>query len=381
MPSALLIMIPIRTLSRAKYSFSLEWHLGAVAQDKRSDLGIRNALSIAFMPSQISLKHVIWAVDVFEQNTKMQRLAARALKELVKRTHAKVDLVYVLKLDESDLSIAGGFSQPSRAKEVAAEALRRMIADCGFDQKKNEITGQVLSQDTVSLGFDHRVDPLVEYVKNVGADSILVSTHGRTGIRRVLLGSFAEMLLLRSPVPVFTIGPKIKRVYSCQRLIFPTDLSPSSKFLFKKVVKMARELSSHLYLYHCASNPVEPILQSGIYLLSGSWVPLYPNFGDDIDQKIRRVQAWTRWALMQGVYTEYIIHATTGSLSEAINSIAKEKKAGLILLEKQSGPISSALLGSIVRQVVRHSPCPVLTLKPFQVADEKHVDETTKKAA
>ncbi len=40
-----------------------------------------------------------------------------------------------------------------------------------------------------------------------GADLIILGTHGRTGVKRLLLGSVAEKVLRESPVPVLTVRP------------------------------------------------------------------------------------------------------------------------------------------------------------------------------
>ena len=48
---------------------------------------------------------------------------------------------------------------------------------------------------------------IVEYSREHGADLIALSTHGRSGLRRVLLGSVAEEILRRSHVPVLLFPP------------------------------------------------------------------------------------------------------------------------------------------------------------------------------
>lgn len=48
-------------------------------------------------------------------------------------------------------------------------------------------------------------DAVIESAKEVLADLIIVGTHGRTGLPRVLLGSVAEKIVRRSPVPVLTV--------------------------------------------------------------------------------------------------------------------------------------------------------------------------------
>jgi nucleotide-binding universal stress UspA family protein len=48
---------------------------------------------------------------------------------------------------------------------------------------------------------------IVEFAQHGAYDLIVMSTHGRTGIAHALLGSVAERVVRRSPVPVLTIRP------------------------------------------------------------------------------------------------------------------------------------------------------------------------------
>ena len=48
-------------------------------------------------------------------------------------------------------------------------------------------------------------DRIIATVEQVGADLVVIGTHGRTGIRRALMGSIAERVVRLSPVPVLTI--------------------------------------------------------------------------------------------------------------------------------------------------------------------------------
>lgn len=46
---------------------------------------------------------------------------------------------------------------------------------------------------------------IIEYAAENGFDQIVVGSHGRTGAQRVLLGSIAERVVRRSPVPVTVV--------------------------------------------------------------------------------------------------------------------------------------------------------------------------------
>jgi universal stress protein A len=46
---------------------------------------------------------------------------------------------------------------------------------------------------------------ILRVVRTEGADLIVMGTHGRTGLRHLLLGSVAEAITRHAPCPVFTL--------------------------------------------------------------------------------------------------------------------------------------------------------------------------------
>lgn len=51
-------------------------------------------------------------------------------------------------------------------------------------------------------------DRIVDSAEKLGADLIVIGTHGRRGVPRFVLGSVAEKVVRLSPVPVLTVGPE-----------------------------------------------------------------------------------------------------------------------------------------------------------------------------
>jgi nucleotide-binding universal stress UspA family protein len=56
----------------------------------------------------------------------------------------------------------------------------------------------------VRVGYDTAAE-IVAAARDHGADLIAMTTHGRSGLRRLLFGSVAEIVLRRSPIPVFLV--------------------------------------------------------------------------------------------------------------------------------------------------------------------------------
>jgi nucleotide-binding universal stress UspA family protein len=62
---------------------------------------------------------------------------------------------------------------------------------------------------TVQVEFsDDTAQAIVAAAQSLGVDAIALATHGRSGLRHVVMGSVAEAVTRQSPVPVIVIGPQ-----------------------------------------------------------------------------------------------------------------------------------------------------------------------------
>lgn len=60
-------------------------------------------------------------------------------------------------------------------------------------------------ETTVRIEVGAAVETVLEAAEQVGADLIVVGTHGRTGFAHLVLGSVAERIVRRAQVPVLTV--------------------------------------------------------------------------------------------------------------------------------------------------------------------------------
>lgn len=80
-------------------------------------------------------------------------------------------------------------------RESGQKQLAKLAAD--------EVRGAVATDTTVRVGSPAR--EIVEAARSLLADLIVISTHGRTGLKHVFLGSVAEHVVQRAPCPVFVV--------------------------------------------------------------------------------------------------------------------------------------------------------------------------------
>ncbi|WP_380680192.1 universal stress protein [Salinigranum sp. GCM10025319] len=81
-----------------------------------------------------------------------------------------------------------------------AEAEVRSVLDRASDRAKN--AGVALKTELV---YGSPARAIVEYAADNDVDQIIVGSHGRQGVSRVLLGSVAETVVRRSSVPVTVV--------------------------------------------------------------------------------------------------------------------------------------------------------------------------------
>ncbi len=99
---------------------------------------------------------------------------------------------------------------PARVVEYKSQAVDYAVAEAraGLAQYEHLIPGDVEWDVRVTVK-DDAAAAILETAREIGADAIVVGTHGRTGLRRALMGSTAEAVIrhARQPVLVVPTGP------------------------------------------------------------------------------------------------------------------------------------------------------------------------------
>lgn len=114
---------------------------------------------------------------------------------------ATLYLLHVLEHRPSGIDPIVGWVRPD-VTELYEEAMQRLSALIPQNWPKD-----VAIECAVVAGTP--ATEIVRFAKEKGADMIIVGTHGRTGLRRVLMGSTAESLLREAPCQVLVVKPHV----------------------------------------------------------------------------------------------------------------------------------------------------------------------------
>jgi nucleotide-binding universal stress UspA family protein len=109
-------------------------------------------------------------------------------------------LLHVVAEDPATRAGRGDAAARTRRQALAAEHERYL-------REREEQIADPLVTVEVPVRFGNPVDEILACAREVGAQLIAMTTHGRTGLRRLVFGSVAAAVLQRSPVPVALYRP------------------------------------------------------------------------------------------------------------------------------------------------------------------------------
>jgi nucleotide-binding universal stress UspA family protein len=143
--------------------------------------------------SAFRLKRILVPIDFSECAKKALRYAI----PLAKQHEAALTLLYVVPVN-SAMGESGGIDYAALETEMRSSG-EKELSTLAVDEVRGEVP-----TDTLVCTGSPRLE-IIEAAKSLPADLIVISTHGRTGLKHVLLGSMAEALVLRAPCPVLVV--------------------------------------------------------------------------------------------------------------------------------------------------------------------------------
>jgi nucleotide-binding universal stress UspA family protein len=129
----------------------------------------------------------------------------RALNEAIrmaKLANARLTAVYVL--DQSAAFTYAGACDPHLLTDAARQVGRSLLDEAREKMTALSVVGDTEIIETQGIAEDI-ASCLSRCVEDRGADLVVMGTHGRRGMRRMVLGSVAERFVRHSPCPVLLV--------------------------------------------------------------------------------------------------------------------------------------------------------------------------------
>jgi nucleotide-binding universal stress UspA family protein len=294
------------------------------------------------IPVGVGIHNVLIATD-FSQHSDIALHFGLSLAQLY---GARVEIVYVLPTDEYVLS-------GPEALYAASEAARRDLLDFKSRLHKLGSAGEY-ADCQVRMLEGPVAESLLQWAGERKADLIVVGTHGRGGLGKVILGSVAENIFRHSPIPVLTVGPGIQRhrgISHIHHILAPTDLTSGSHPALEYACTLAQEHNSQLTVLHVVEHAAE------VTSLDPQRVK------ERIRERMVELVGQLAGRVLAG-RIDVCYRVEFGSVAPAILRVAAEIDSDFILAGvRRSSGVLDRFLWPIAYELVRSAPCPVLTIR------------------
>jgi nucleotide-binding universal stress UspA family protein len=193
------------------------------------------------------------------------------------------------------------------------------------------------------------------------ADLVVIGTHGRSSVERMVIGSIAERVLRAAPCPVLTVpraAPEAMPIAAgvFKRILCPTDFTPASHQALQWALAFAQEADAELLVLHV----FEALLAPEHDAFPRSALSAYRRSYEDwavarLHESVPEAsRAWCRVRELIGagsVHREIVHAAATHDCDVIAMGVGKARGVG------------DRVFGSTTQQVVRTAECPVLTVR------------------
>ncbi len=194
---------------------------------------------------------------------------------------------------------------------------------------------------------------ITDAVTEYDCDLVIMGTHGRRGLNRLLTGSVAQEVVHHSPVPVLTTRAAKGGSSIPHKMLAAVDFSETSLVAVDWAANLAEGVDGEVTLLHV----FEPLTYPDFYVLES---PIEDR--EDIkDHCLDSLSAIANERLAKVPSTVAVIH---GHVAQSISSYAHDNDHDLVVLATNGlSGLSHAVLGSVAERTVRLSMVPVLTAR------------------
>jgi len=237
------------------------------------------------------------------------------------------------------------FLEPD-AVRTAVDDARRELEKLALDLRRQGISENVEIKVVVEAGDLAEILP--QAVKDLDLGLIVVGTHGRTGWRKAILGSVAEIIVGQASCPVLSVGPSADRTriqeFGPENILLAIEASALSQLAEMYAFSLASKYGSRLTVVDVLEN------RSGRVLAKVS--------------QMECCEPERRATILDKTSTKpEQLPTEIGAESDLILQVADQSAADLIVLAVPAGHrFASRFQSTSSYQILCSAPCPVLSV-------------------
>ena len=287
-------------------------------------------------PTRIAIQNIMVATD-------FSACADSALKYAVGLANRYRSALYTVNVLPHTPFVESADVDPEKIRR-SAEC--RMATIAGSELFKGITHSELIREGEVA-------NVLSDLVRQNHIDLIVLGTEGRTGLRKFLLGSVAEVVFRTAECPVLTLGPHASRDLggNVRHIIFATDFGPESVEGLPHALSLAEEHRARLTLLHVA--------HEARFVGPEGAMPMMTPYEEvaSCEQKLRELirnepPLWQE--------PEYLVQF--GEPAETTLRIAAKDVDLIVLGVKRSALLTKHLGSGVAYRIVCEAPCPVLSV-------------------
>ncbi len=196
---------------------------------------------------------------------------------------------------------------------------------------------------------------------------VVVGTQGRTGVRRLLIGSVAEEVVRHSRRPVMVVGPLAQEREAALpgqkqlKILVPTDLGKNSRPAELYALSLATRLGAGVTLFHCLWDTINTVLVNSAYSGMAPF-DLDSLFEESRADAVATMKQKAGYVQQHDVPCRYKIEEKALTSQCAVYQEAESGYSFIVMGTHGRNALLNAFFGSTARETILYAPVPVITV-------------------
>ncbi|MCZ6746754.1 MAG: universal stress protein [Acidobacteria bacterium] len=298
-------------------------------------------------------KQILCPVDFSD----FSRRAVRVARGLARDFQAQVDLIHVLDMrafSPAEAALAPRIQAANRRR--VEEQMTTLAQEEGIDRE----------HVCISEGIPH--SSIVRQAEEIGADLLVMGTHGISGFERLLLGSVTEKVLHKIHTPLLAVSQNVPDTVVAAEaegrlgtILVATDLGTDTMDTVEYAFALGTRYGARIVMLHVVPPPM-----AFFGPMEAPWPGAVDMDGlaERLEKDgLKRMEALVPAELGEGCPVEFLVRH--GNPSAVILDTASAHHADLVVVGAHGhGSSDLGWVGSTCHRVLRAAKCPVLAVRP-----------------